>query len=360
MIRRKFPRADKGELGRLGALVFQAVVNWKYGSGQPETAAEARLRKHAQAVVWQVRRAFEAAAGTGFTDELIRLIEKVAPPSTQVRAALIAWVTLVEVLVQEAEREYGSAAGRGSQKAEQVKAALIHLMIDRSNLKIPDIPDFLVPIIAEIGVNWTIDSVVLILNHNSLWEPAPVLPSARLSVFARVVRNLLRFGRWLIVLAPVARLGGWLAQLTRRLVLMAYPLSPEVRAAVTRIETTQGTTIEDAIVRGVALLQWIGEHHEQVVALIQVVSFAVQEAEFIGQLSGSEKKVYARELILAFLENIGLIGQRTGLLYQLVDSVLDPAIDAVVAIFNTRADSFGKRTRDSTRSSLAGTQRDIM
>lgn len=348
------PRGNKGELGQLAATVSQALMAWKQGSGQPETAAEARLQRHARAFVWQLRRAFESVAGYGLTDELIRLIERTAPQGTQIKQALVGWVALVEVLVQEAEREYGSAPGRGPRKTEQVKAALIHLMLDRPNLNIPEIPDFLLPIIAEIGVNWTIDSVVLILNHNNLWEPGPVQPSVRLGIFARLVHDFFQFWRWFSALPLVHRIEDWWAQLTRRVVLRAYPLSPEVRAAVKRVETAQVATLEDVIARSIAVVRWIGERHNEVVALVQVVAFAVQEAEFIGQLSGPEKKVYARDLILAFLEYLGIIDQRAGLAYEFVSSFLDWGIDAVVAIFNARADSFGKRARDSALSSSTG------
>lgn len=345
-------RGNKADLPALAAVVSRAIVGWKYGSAQPETADEERLRKHAQALVWQLRRAYEAFAGYGFADQFAQFINRIAPAAGQIEKALIAWVNLIEVLVQEAEREYGSAVGRGPQKAELVKAALLHLILDRPQLTIPDIPEFLVPIVTEIGVDCIIDAVVVILNQNQLWEPVPVQASDGIGIFARALRLLRQFWRWLTALAPVRYIDAWWAKLTRRLILAAYPLSPQLKAAVQKIENTEGASIEDILNQSVATVRWIGEHRNEVLALIQVVAAAIQEAEFIGQLSGPEKKVYARDLILAFLESIGIIDDRTGLTYQIADSFLDWVIDAVVQIFNKRADSFGKRTRSATPSSL--------
>jgi hypothetical protein len=351
----RFPAGDKRELTQLVSTASRALFNWKYGSGQGESSAETRLRRHAQSVLWQLRRAFESAVGTGFIDEIIRLITEIAPPSSEMKEALVAWVALVEVLVQEAEQEYGSARGRGAQKAQQVKAALIHLMIDRPQLRIPEIPEFLVPLIVEVGVNWTIDAIVTILNRNTLWEPGGVVAHARPSIFARGILWLLRLWRSFVKLPPVAWLFGRLARLGRRIVLMAYPLSPGVRAAVERIEATRGSTIEDAVLRGVAVVRWIVNHQKEVMALIDVVAFAIQEAEFIGALSGPEKKIYARALILAFFEDVGIVGGPSSLTYQLLDGLLDGVIDAVVAIFNSRSEAFGKSRKKSPYSSLDST-----
>jgi hypothetical protein len=341
----RFAAADKRDLPQLATVVSQAVFDWKYGTGQGDSDAEIRLRKHAQGMILELRRAFESGAATGITDELIRLLADTAPRGDEIKNALIAWVSLVEALVQEAEQEYGSAPHRGAQKSEQVKAVLIHLMIDRPHLQLLDIPDFLVPFIAEIGVNWTIDAIVLILNQHTMWEPGPVEPSLRLSLFARIIHWLFVCWRAFIKLAPVARLLNSLSRLTRRVVLLEYPLSPKVRIAVQRIETMRGATIESVVSRVVAVVRWFGDHHNAMVALAGVVAFAIQEAEFIGGLSGPEKKIYARALLLAFLADVGMVGAPSSLSYHLADSILDSAIDAVVLIFNTRAESFGKRGR---------------
>ena len=339
----QFPRGDIGEISRLAPVISQALMAWKFGSPQDKSAALTRLRSHAQSVVWQARRTVEAVGGAGLLDDFIELLEKIAPNRQEIVNALKAWVNLVEVLVQDAEQEYGTARGRGKEKAEQVKAALVHIAVDRPGLSIPDVPDFLIPIIVETGVNWAINAIVLILNNNSLWEPAIERPPMRRSIFAKLIRALFAFGRWIRRLAPLARVSEWLRKATTRLVLIAYPLKPDVRIAVERIETTAGASIEDVLKRGVAVISWTDEHSKQVIALIEVIPFAVQEAEFFGGLSGPEKKVYARELIIAFLKEIGIIDDETSLTFHLIDSFLDWGIDAVVGMFNTRAESFGKR-----------------
>ncbi len=343
-----FPCGDTGELVRLGALFIAAFKDWKLGRQQPPTPSTDRLQQHAREVVWQLQRAYETAAGASFAEEVVRELRRLIPDPEEAKRAFVAWANLLELLIQEAEREHGRERGRGPQKADQVKAVLIHLFVDEPVLHIPDFPDFLVPFIVEIGVNWSIDAIVLLLNRNSLWEPAPGRPAVRVSVLGRLVRAALVVGKWFMRLAPVVRLGALLLRLTRKLVVTAYPLNPEIQQAVRVIECTHGARIEDMLRKNADLIGWIGGHRQQVVALVEVVSFAVQEAEFYKELTGQQKKIYVRELIIAFLEDVGLIQNENGLMFYLADRVLDWVIDAIVSIFNARAESFGQRAKLAT------------
>jgi hypothetical protein len=155
--------------------------------------------------------------------------------------------------------------------------------------------------------------------------------------------GLMAIGRWFMQLAPVVRIGAWLQSLTRRAVLEAHPLSLAATQAVEEIQRTQGASLDGALRKMVNLIGWLGEHRQQVVALVELVAVAVQEAEFFSELSGPEKKTYARYLVIAFLEDVGLIESETSLLYFVIERFLDWLIDAVVSIFNKRAESFGHR-----------------
>src|SRR6185369_14193432 len=82
--------------------------------------------------------------------------------------AIVVWIDLVEVLIQNAERRYGATPGMGPMKAAEVKEVVRYFMRNR-RLNIPDIPQFLQPVIIDLAVDWSVDVLVLIANRYGLW-----------------------------------------------------------------------------------------------------------------------------------------------------------------------------------------------
>jgi hypothetical protein len=115
-----------------------------------------------------------------------------------------------------------------------------------------------------------------------------------------------------------------------------------------RDTTTVNKVVDEAIVQefklglrgelfhGVAdLLVWVSSRRRTLMVLVEVVSAAVHEAEGYLSLSGPEKKAYARDLVLAVLDELGF-AQRTGLLFAIIDSTINSAIEGSVHLFNKR------------------------
>jgi hypothetical protein len=78
---------------------------------------------------------------------------------------------------------------------------------------------------------------------------------------------------------------------------------------------------------------WVAKHGDQVTAVFQWLSEAVLEAESFLTKTGPEKKDYARELVLARLEEIGIpVGE--DLFSSILRAIIDNLINATVSLFN--------------------------
>jgi hypothetical protein len=310
----------------------QLFINWKTNGRRDDDRRTDPIIEQARRTVWLLRRFYEEATKDDFAESALREFRLLIPSGVQAARFFVAWIDLVETLCQESERYYGTKSGQGAYKAEQVKAALLHLILEEEDFDIPQVPSFLEPIVVEIFVNISIDIIVKLLNRDKLWMPAPRGPIPPRNLFAAIVRGLTRFAKWLMRLAPVVRLGAWIRKMSLNAILQGNPLTPAVRRQLDIIKKNDGPTLEDVFKRIEHLLKWLVDHRDNVVALIELVSVAAQEAESFIQLSGSDKKEYARELVIAFLEEYDII--RTEIAYIITEWVLDWAIDAVVRIFN--------------------------
>jgi hypothetical protein len=166
-------------------------------------------------------------------------------------------------------------------------------------------------------------------NRYGLWveKGSPTNPP---SIFARFRHWLRRRVRLLILFFP------WLVVRIRQALQRPVILTPEVKAAIDAIEREGIIINEGQIFHGVAdLLVWVSARRKSLLVLVEVVADAVQEAEFYLTLDGPQKKAYARDLVLAVLDELGF-KQRTGLLFAIIDSTINSSIDASVHIFNKR------------------------
>jgi hypothetical protein len=143
------------------------------------------------------------------------------------------------------------------------------------------------------------------------------------------LRSVWRGAIWPL-LSPLVRL---FVRIWERLRVSA-PISPELRAALDAIER-EGLIVkqQELIEWFVELFRWIGSHRKSILAIIEVVFTAVQEAEKFADMTGPEKKAFARDLVLAVLDNLGFV-QRGGLLFAIIDSLIGSAIESAVHIFN--------------------------
>lgn len=239
-----------------------------------------------------------------------------------IQKGIIAWVHLVEVLIQGAEQRYPN--GNGPRKLEQVRTALHHIFAD-PKIDIPELPHFLEPVVMDIVVEWSINALVASVNQYELWDsstPERSLRSTLKEVFV-FLRGLLRpFGELLGRLYVKLRYSG--------------PLTPEVAAAVQRVQAEGLIKDKRKLFRhGYDFVIFIGQHQPQVTAGVKVFFEVVAMAERWASASGPDKKAYARAIIRATLEELGFpIGG--GLLGAIADAFIDAGIESALSLFKKR------------------------
>ena len=313
-------------------------IRWKQlggGDYDNKDGREDRLKEEACQSVWLLRRFYQEATKDDFAEGLLRQFTILFPSGPKTARFFIAWINLIETLCQGAERQYGSKSGQGAYKAQQVKAVMLHLIFEGEDFDIPGIPNFLEPLVAEIVIDISVDMVVKMLNRDKdvLWQPAPIGPIPRRQIFAIIFSKLWAFGQWLMRLAPVARLGEKVRELSRWALLKANPLPRKTEDEVRAILREQ-PDLADVLHRVEQVIQWLMQHKENVVALIELVSVAVQDAERFMELPGPDKKIYARNMVICFLQDYDII--QSDIALQITEWILDWAIDSVVDIFNKR------------------------
>lgn len=286
-------------------------------------------RQEFRTEIWKLRRLLHTALGQGVDREIIGAIGWLARNGDRIERAVVAWVDLIEVLVQAQERRYGSGPGLGRLKKDEMKEVIRALLV-KERLRIPHIPDFLVPAFLNFFVDWVVDAVVLMENRHGMWEVGR--ESHRPSrVFWAVVRQWLR-----ALFRPVWAAIVWTALSIGELFRTRAPLSPELAAALTEVQRNGVIPhVSDLISGAEKVLLWISVHRVQLIAAFELILAAVHEAERFIELPGAEKKAYAQSLVLAVLDEMGL-QERTGLLFAIVDSLIGSSIEAAVNVFNKR------------------------
>jgi hypothetical protein len=291
----------------------------------PPTRGERRLRVQ----IWNLRRTLRTALARGVDRDLVRALQALARNSGRLERAAVVWIDLIEVLVQSAERRYGRTPGMGKRKAAEVKEAL-HYLMRENRFSLPNVPPELEPVLYDLVVNWTIDTVVLLLNRYGLWEDGSAPAPAAMRLLWRILAGIERLFRPLWT-AAVRFIHSMRAKMRPRVTL-----SPEVKAAVDAVTREGLLATQEELVAGTAsMLKWVAAHRDQLLASFELVFAAVNEAELVISLSGPEKKHYARDLVWAVLDDLGF-RPRSGLLFALVDAMIDVAIEASVRVFHKR------------------------
>ena len=294
----------------------------------PFRARRSRRREELRSTIWEVRRLMHTAMAEGLDKDLATALNFLVRHDEAIQRAIVVWIDLVEILIQNAERRYGATPGMGPMKAAEVKEVVRYFMRNR-RLNIPDVPQFLQPVIIDLVVDWSVDVLVLMANRYGLWVEKGSLTRSQ-TIFARFRLWLRKRIRLLILFIP------WLFERIRRALQRPVVIPPEVKAAIDAVEREGLIISEGQLFHGVAdLLMWVSSRRRTLMVLVEVVSAAVHEAEGYLSLSGPEKKAYARDLVLAVLDELGF-AQRTGLLFAIIDSTINSAIEGSVHLFNKR------------------------
>jgi len=305
--------------------MLNQLVDFVFKSLCPVSRSTDR-RNRFRADIWSLRKLLRTALGGGVEKDIVEVLESLAKKREQVERAVVVWVDLIEVLVQTQEQRYGDRPGMGAIKKAEVKEVVGYLLRGR-HFEIPHVPEFFVPVVIEIAVDWTIDAVVLSANRYGLWKEEEPSAGPVLSIFRR----------WLwAALRPLTLAIAWVVARIRDLVRPRVQLRPEVLPALQAVEREGLIVKEKDLITGFSnLMQWTGTHRKQLIAMVELLFEVVQEAEGYLSLSGPEKKAYASDLVLAVLDELGF-SERTGLMFALVDSMVSSGIEVAVHLFNKR------------------------
>ena len=285
-------------------------------------------RKRMQVGLEQLIQDLRDAMGGDMPERLAAVIRNLAEHSGDIEKAVVVWVRLIEILVQNADR--GRATGQGALKKSDVKAA-VHYIISSNQFEVPLLPRYLQPLILDFLADWTIEMIVFETNRYGLWAEEPPEPVTIFSILRMAIK---RFKVWT---RPFWDWIGGILAVIYTAVRYSEPLSPELKKALEDVEA-QGFFIDkrDFLKTGVETVIFIGTHGTQVIAIGHVVFGAVREAERFANLSGPEKKQYAQDAVLTVLAELGFPVD-SGIIGAIIRSLVDGAIESAVDIFNRRA-----------------------
>lgn len=284
--------------------------------------------KELRADIVALRQLLRIASDEGLDKDLAAAINFLAQHHQRIQRAFVVWMDLIEVLVQDAERRYGSAPGMGELKAAHVKGVVRYLTRNQS-FDIPNVPKFLEPVVMDIVVDWSVEVTVLLVNRYGLWTAKG--SSAKPRSLLTTIKLQLRRAALVVV-----GIFFWVYVRIRRALQREVMISPEIKAAIDAVRREGLIVHHRELFKGVAdLLVWISSKRRTLMVLVEVTSAAVQQAEVFVSLTGAQKKAYARDLVIAVLDELGF-EQRTGLLFAIVDSIIQSSIEASVNLFKKR------------------------
>jgi hypothetical protein len=313
---------------RLGGVLLCPALTLPQLSNDPDNAATHRMR----VAVLRLEREF--ATLTRDPNKFERSLLELGRLIVAFGPALVDWVDFIETLAQEATRQYGTEGGRGAFKRAQIQAVILQLARQSQN-GLGSSALFLEPFIVDIWAGSTADFIVSLLNRYQLWDPAaPVRPArGRRAVIATVqpAQQILN------------RLSRWLQSAAWWIVLRLNPLTPRMQQELDRANPD----LRRAIAAVPDLLLWLQQNKSELQATVQIAATAVNEAEAAGLLSmtGEQKQEYARDLILAFLDDAGFADLDVGLVRAIASATIDVVIDCIVGLFNKRGVLRHHRTR---------------
>jgi hypothetical protein len=283
----------------------------------------ARQRERLRVVVHDLQDAFEVVTDPRLSAELRQALKSATYLATTFSGQIIAWMGVIDTLVEEAERAFGTAPGRGAYKREQLKAAILTI-VHRQGFTLPLIPGFLQPAIFAYSAQIIADFVVAHLNDNELWDydALPAQPTWRAQVGG--------VGLYYVHKTFDAS-SEFLSGFAWRIVMAFTRLSPGMQQAVDRVQFDVSGTVKALAV----IARFAADNPDFVRAMARIVSIATREAETFIDMTGPQKQAYAHDLILAFLEENALVAE-SGLWAEIVSALIKVTIDSTVDLFNRR------------------------
>lgn len=293
------------------------------GPADDEELLSPRQRAQIRMSVWRLQNVFEVVLHPTDPAALHTALTSLSFLAQQFGSQIIAWVEVIDVLVDEAERHFGTIAGRGLYKRQQVRAAVLTIA-RRDGIDLPFVPGFLEPLVFSLAADVISDFVVALIDGNELWDET--LPTRPGTWRAQLGGPL--FYRLDTIFTAV---GGFLTGIAWRIAMATVRMSPAMKAAVDRVRPDISGTIAALS----TLARFAATHPDYVRAVVEVLSIATQEAETFFELTGPQKQAYAQAMIMAFLEQNGFV-EPSGLWREIVKAGVNLTIDATVAIFNRR------------------------
>ena len=267
----------------------------------------------------RIRRDLDQINVAELIDDMAQLFDEAFGGPQGFVHTMSAWADLVDTLVLATEREFGSEAGRGAYKKRTVKGALLYMVSRSPDVDIPRVPAFLEPLVWDVAFDALIDIVARVINENDLWEDVKLKPSLR----ARFSLEANRAGSFLEGLVR------WLSKLAWKIVFAASPVPPSVKKAVDDYLVVNPQPVRTVVIVGA----WITSHAQTLATLSDLISVMVVEAQVVINATEEEKKAYARDLVLAFIdEEVGL-PRRGTLRYRLLVSVVEVGVEVVGMLF---------------------------
>lgn len=297
---------------------FSDTLRWtRRAREEDEAVLTPELELRAKRMAHRLVRAAELGASSGALQELHAIFDT-RNVDTANKPLLLAWVHLLEVLVQEAELLYGP--GTGPLKLRFVEGAVLKILRKLDDRIVPATP--FDPFIFKVVVELTVQGVVRLVNRADLWTV-----HSEGAVGRRAESGLMRL--WVAIVSRLRHLS-W------RLVLAQYRVPPRLNQAIDAIATEHLAALGDVLRLMLAVLVWAGKHAQEVSAFVDVAYAAIREAERFAELSGPAKQAYARALIVAFMEEIGFMQGRSQLFVSMVNGFLNGLIDSMVQLLNKR------------------------
>ena len=237
--------------------------------------------------------------------DIIELLDYIDRNRGRYRQAVLLWIDLLEEIAAMVESEYGS--GTGPLKNQKVRAAMYYLIKGFiGDQPLPHVPSFLRPIALELAIRASIEFLVSLDNPYTrddqmrpcLWESVPK-PAER-PVWKMTVRRAEVMNRfWERLAAGLIRIFLPPPVLRGRLrvkvdLILAQWQERNRATGTTPVQRTVRPVMEAAL--------WVGQHAQQIRALVDLVSVAVTEAARLTNLSKEDRIAVVKGAVVEIIQ----------------------------------------------------------
>lgn len=267
-------------------------------------------------------------------NDLEQLLQHIDRNRDRYRDAVLLWIDLLEEISALMEGEYGDKTG--PLKNRKVRAAMYYLMkgfVGKQEL--PNVPPFLRPIVLEVAIRWTVEFLVALDNKQcdrpELWEGiSPEKPRGEL--LKMDVRFTATWDRWMELL------GTWIVGWFLKPPKLDGKLRVKVDAILQRWHErnmeTDTTPVERTVGVVFRTVRWVGDHANEMRALVDLLTVAVVEAAKLSRLSRNERIAVVKEaMVILIQDDLGLTGPLWG---EIIRVMVDIMADSIEDLFSKR------------------------